>query len=333
MFWYVTATLSLLLAGHVSAGGVMDMTPVARRDNKEEMLRRYMDNIIEDRRRSITDAPVTTAATNISAANISDWNTQTEAACTQALDLLNGQATNPSGLAVCYNLPYADNSTGVFKADLRLYNVSAPTGTFANIPSQDVQVGLNYEGATVSAVDMSTLMARSEETSLISWPRAIQKRQSTDTTTGRTLTLVQSYAFVGQMNKEYIGMAMDSSTLEALLTPTVTLTGKNVSGGTVSTVLNSNQASFVNGVFSTQTAGVTKTVVQPPIQTLVVASESPFVLPGLNILIFPIGGIITGVWAILFIATLSWGTIGRIQFRDQFRSRTARATKGNMSRI
>lgn len=184
----------------------MDMKLVVRRDNKEELLRRYVDNIVEDRRRSITDAaPVTTAATSMS-----DWNTQTEAACSQALDLLDVQNTDPSGLAVCYNLPYVDNSTGVFKADLRLYNVSAPTGAFANIPSQDVQVGLNYAEATVSVVNMSTLMSRSESegTSLISWPRAIQKRQSTNST-GRRLNLVQSYAFVGQMNKEYIGKELD----------------------------------------------------------------------------------------------------------------------------
>ncbi|KAF7860367.1 hypothetical protein EAF04_008494 [Stromatinia cepivora] len=330
MFWHAAATLSLLLAGHVNAGRIMDMAPVVRRDNKDEILRRYMDNIIEDRRRSITDAPATTAATNIS-----DWNTQTEAACTQALGLLKAQDTNPSGLAVCYNLPYADNTTGVFKADLRLYNVSAPTGAFANIPSQEVQVALSYEGATVSAINMSALMARSDDgTSLISWPRKISKRQSiSDTSTGRAFTLVQSYAFIGQMNKEYIGMDMDSSTMEALLTPTVALTGKDFQGGTVNTTLNTNQASFVNGAFSTQAAGVTKTVAQPPIQTLVVASESPFVVPGLNILIFPIGGVITGIWAILFIGTISYGTIGRMQFRDQFRSRTARAQKGNMSRI
>ncbi|APA12797.1 hypothetical protein SS1G_08235 [Sclerotinia sclerotiorum 1980 UF-70] len=329
MFWHAAATLSLLLVGHVNASRIMDIAPVVRRDNKDEVLRRYMDNIIEDRRRSITDAPATTAATNMS-----DWNTQTEAACGQALDLLNAQDTNPSGLAVCYNLPYVDNTTGVFKADLRLYNVSAPTGAFANIPSQKVEVALSYEGATVSAVNMSTLMARSDGTSLISWPRKISKRQSTpDNSTGKTFTLVQSYAFIGQMNKEYIGMDMDSSTMEALLTPTVSLTGKDVQGGTVNTTLNTNQASFVNGAFSTQAAGVTKTVAQPPIQTLVVASESPFVVPGLNILIFPIGGVITGIWAILFIGTISYGTIGRIQFRDQFRSRTARAQKGNMSRI
>ncbi|RAL65818.1 hypothetical protein DID88_005481 [Monilinia fructigena] len=299
MFWHAAATLSLLLSGHVSAGGVMDMKLVVRRDNKEDMLRRYVDNIVEDRRRSITDAaPVATAATSLS-----DWNTQTEAACSEALNLLDMKNTDPSGLAVCYNLPYVDNSTGVFKADLRLYNVSAPTGAFANIPSQDVQVGLNYAEATVSVVNMSTLMSRSESegTSLISWPREIQKRQSTNST-GRRLNLVQSYAFVGQMNKEYIGMELDSSTMEGLLTPTITLTGKDVSGGT-------------------QAAGVTKAVAQPPIQTLVVASDAPFVVPGLNILIFPIGGIITGVWAILFIATISYGTIGRMQFRDQFRAR------------
>ncbi|QSZ30342.1 hypothetical protein DSL72_004864 [Monilinia vaccinii-corymbosi] len=326
MFWHAAATLSLLLAGHVSAGGMIDMKAAVRRDNKEELSRRYVDNFFEDRRRSITDVAVAPAAMSMS-----DWNTRTDAACTQALDLLDDQAISQSGLAVCYNLPYVDNSTGVFNAELRLYNVSAPTGEFANIPSQDVQVGLTYAEATVSAVDMSSLMSRSEGTSLISWPRAMEKRQSINTP-GRRLNLVKSYAFVGQMNKEYIGMKLDSSTMEELLTPSVVLTGKDVSGGTVNTTLNTNQASFVSGVFSKQAAGVTRTTAQPPIQTLVVASDAPFVVPGLNILIFPIGGIITGVWAILFIATLSYGTIGRIQFRDQFREKTARA-RGNGARF
>lgn len=103
-------------------------------------------------------------------------------------------------------------------------------------------------------------------------------------------------------------------------------------GQTVNTSLSSSEATFVNGVFA-KAATTTKAPAQSPLQTLVVASDAPFVVPGLNILIFPIGAIITGVWAILFVAAVGWGTVGRMQFRDQYRRRSARATKGDLARI
>jgi len=112
----------------------------------------------------------------------------------------------------------------------------------------------------------------------------------------------------------------------------VTLTGRNSAGLQVNATLDSGEASFVSGVFALE-ATVSKTVVQPPIQTLVVASDAPFVVPGMNLLIFPIGGVITCIWAVLLIATIAYGTMGRIQFRDQFRRRNAMAMKGELSRI
>jgi hypothetical protein len=114
----------------------------------------------------------------------------------------------------------------------------------------------------------------------------------------------------------------------------VTLSGKTPSGTTVNTTLSSDEATFVNGVFAaTSSTTITKSVVAPPMQTLVVTGSNPFVLPGLNILIFPIGAIITGVWTVLFIGTIAYGTIGRMQFREQYRRRTARALKGDLARI
>jgi beta-lactamase regulating signal transducer with metallopeptidase domain len=110
------------------------------------------------------------------------------------------------------------------------------------------------------------------------------------------------------------------------------LTGQEPSGSTANTTLSNDQATFVSGVFAAVVTP-TKSRVQPPIQTLVVASGSPFVLPGLNILIFPIGAIITGIWTVLFLATIAYGTIGRMQFREQYRRRAARAQKGDMARI
>jgi hypothetical protein len=100
----------------------------------------------------------------------------------------------------------------------------------------------------------------------------------------------------------------------------------------VNTTLSSDEATFVSGAFAAQVTG-TKAQVAPPLQTLVVASGAPFVVPGLNILIFPIGGIITGIWTVLFIATIAYGTIGRMQFREQYRRRAAQANKAGVARI
>jgi hypothetical protein len=145
-------------------------------------MRRYVDALVEPIERRQT-------ATGTGAVNVTAWDAQTAAACTAQLEALNGVASNPSGLAVCYNLPFLDNTTGVFEADLRLYQIAPPTGGFANIASSNVQVGLAYDA-----------------TSLISWPRdeeGVQRRATAP-------TLVQSYAFVGQINKDLISTNMDT---------------------------------------------------------------------------------------------------------------------------
>ncbi|TVY15871.1 hypothetical protein LARI1_G006976 [Lachnellula arida] len=318
--WATAIAASLLLASRASAGVLQDVGHMARGDNSmEEKMKRYVDALVEPVERRQT--PEGTGAVNVS-----QWDMQTQAACTTSLEALGGVASNPSGMAVCYNLPFLDNTTGVFQADLRLYTISAPTGDFANIATQNVQVGLAYNGATVSAVNSTMLKARGNGISLISWPRGMEKREAA------APAMAQSYAFVGQVNKNLLTANMGTAALQKVLVPTVSLTAVNGTGQTVNTTLSSNEATFVNGVFATQVVP-TKSEVSPPIQTLVVASGEPFVVPGLHILIFPIGGIITGVWAVLLSATIAYGTIGRMQFRDQFRRRNARATKGQMARI
>ncbi|KAH6676846.1 hypothetical protein B0J14DRAFT_652253 [Halenospora varia] len=322
--WATLATS--LLFSQVSAGIVSNGGNIVRTvESMEESMKRYVDSIIVEpiERRQAQSVP---------SMNVTAWDAMTTTACTTALEALNGVASNPSGMAVCYNLPFLDNTTGVFEADLRLYMIGPPTGDFANIATQNVNVGLSYNGATVSAVNASTLAAgmakRSDVVSLISWPRADQldKRQTT------IPQIAQSYAFVGRINANLLQANMGTQGLQKVLVPTVTLTAVNATGQTVNTTLSSQEATFVAGVFATQVTPTKSQVIQP-IQTLVVASESPFIVPGLNILIFPIGGIITGIWSILFIGTIAYGTVGRMQFREQFRRRTARATKGSLARI
>ena len=71
-------------------------------------------------------------------------------ACLKALTALNGNASNPSGMAVCYNVMQMDNTTGVFMADVRLYKIAAPTGDWATLDMKKVSTGLTYLGANVS---------------------------------------------------------------------------------------------------------------------------------------------------------------------------------------
>jgi hypothetical protein len=64
-----------------------------------------------------------------------------------------------------------------------------------------------------------------------------------------------------------------------------------------------------------------------------VIADVAFVLPGTKIAIFPIGSIITGTWAVLFIGVIGWGTVGRMGFRENYRRRLARADRGGEKTI
>lgn len=97
------------------------------------------------------------------------------------------------------------------------------------------------------------------------------------------------------------------------------------------TTLSSTEATFVTGVFSDQVNATA--VAATAASASATAAVTPFVLPGTKILIFPIGAIITGTWAALGVATVAYGTVGRIRFREHHRSRLARAEKRALGRI
>jgi hypothetical protein len=186
-----TAFTTLFLISQAAGGLIGDAAHLVRRERAEDLIRRYVDDVVEPIQKR-QQAPV----------NFTQWDTETQNSCILTLEALNGVATNPSGFAVCYNLPRLDNTTGVFQADLRLFKISEPTGDFANIPTQNVQVSLSYIGATVSAVNMSSVNRRDtnpDETSLISWPRGLDKRQN-----AAEPQLIQAYAFVGQINADVL---------------------------------------------------------------------------------------------------------------------------------
>jgi hypothetical protein len=138
---------------------------------------------------------------------MSAWDAAANDACQTALKQL-PQASNPSGTCICYNLPRLDNRTGTFEADLRLYRLGEPTGDFLGIPPQNVQVGLSYRGASVSPISMgrAPLAARSAVPASAS---TLSARQ-TQINPNETLDLLQTYLFIGQIDRSQMraGMTM-----------------------------------------------------------------------------------------------------------------------------
>ncbi|KIN00545.1 hypothetical protein OIDMADRAFT_165141 [Oidiodendron maius Zn] len=311
-----TTLASILFFGQVYGGLFGDM-PLGKRDLTEDQMRRYVDSIIE---------PLEERDTPTSTVNITQWNESVLSACTTQLQSLNGDAGNPSGIAACYNIPFWDNSTGIFHADVRLFMISQPTGEFAGISAQNVQVDLAYASATAQSVDNAALRRRDDSISLMARGE-MGKRQ--------TPTLAQSYALYGKLDQDMLGM--DMSTLKSALVPTVTLTGTSPQGTQASTTLSFTSSSFLVGSFSTSSSkSVTQANVasqQTPLQTLVVGPGQQFVLPGTHILITPVGAIVTGVWALLLAMTIGYGTVKRIQFKEQYRRRVAKVMQGRYDTI
>jgi hypothetical protein len=149
----------------------------------------------------VSPTPASGDAANI---DLAQWEEQTKAACGTALQSLNGQPSNPSGIAVCYNLPFLDNQTGVFKAELRMYNVSAPIDPWTGITAADVSMTLSYQGATVQ--NMNGTFRKRE----IAWPPTkemdieglLVKRQTDG------ISELKVLMYVGQIDKNLMGTAM-----------------------------------------------------------------------------------------------------------------------------
>lgn len=56
-------------------------------------------------------------------------------------------------------------------------------------------------------------------------------------------------------------------------------------------------------------------------------------LPGNTFAVFPVGLIITTVWALLLLMTIGYGTLSKIQARDAYRRRVRGRMSGGMGRL
>lgn len=202
MMWSTTFAIPLLLAAQVSAGLLNDVSVVLRRDNTqmEVVARGFADALAGgmEKRQATTIQPT---------ANNSIWDATTQVACTAKLSQLNGVASNAAGFAACYNIASLNKVTGVFQADLRLYMIAVATGDFLGVPAQNVIAAVDYRSsANVSMISESALQARSEKFGMESWPSI---RNVGNMKRLLAPALVQSYAFLGQLDVAKITANMD----------------------------------------------------------------------------------------------------------------------------
>jgi hypothetical protein len=118
--------------------------------------------------------------------------------------------------------------------------------------------------------------------------------------------------------------------------PVVTLKATNGNGQSVSTNVSSNEAAFVTGEFSQQKIMSSFSMAELSVQADMAALKNgtiAFVLPGVQILIFPVGLIITSVWLLLFLIAYGSGTYARYNFREAHRRRMAVVEKANVARF
>ncbi|OAQ96870.1 hypothetical protein LLEC1_07264 [Akanthomyces lecanii] len=219
------------------------------------------------------------------ALNLTAWDRDTNNACVGALRAVT-RASNPSGNCICYNLPSLDARTGVFEAELRLYKVSDPRGSWTGIKPSDVKVSVSYHGASASPV-------------------------KSEATTGK-----------GAQNGT-------SAALQSLVMPTLTLAATNTSGVGVATNVSLNEATFLNGVFSHQVVQSDFSAAQAAVDDAVAAlhnGTAAFILPGTQLMIFPVGLVVTSIWLAIGLAAYGMGTFERIQYADMYKQRMGLGT-------
>jgi hypothetical protein len=102
---------------------------------------------------SVTGSAALSAAiaTATPAADPATWNNEAGQKCAEAVAKLGGKASNPSGLAACYNIPYLDDAKGTFEAEVRIFNVSAPTGDFVSLAQGSMMLNLEYANASLTS--------------------------------------------------------------------------------------------------------------------------------------------------------------------------------------
>ena len=172
----------------------------------------YLNHEIYYNRRVVTAMPIapsiSPSATSASSTRFNPASSLssniTEAACTTALTALNGQASNPSGMAICYNVASYDNSTGAFQANIELYKISQAVGEWDTVQPQGVQLGLSYPGATIATSNNTSISKRGRNIITHTSIQPVEKRPELIART-TSPQKVSEMSFVGRVDNSVVG--------------------------------------------------------------------------------------------------------------------------------
>lgn len=103
----------------------------------------------------------------------------------------------------------------------------------------------------------------------------------------------------------------------------------------ITSSLSPNEASFTTGVFSNMSPMSSFSAAEAAINEQLRRLDEgdvAFVLPGTQILIFPIGLIITMAWTLMGLAAYGFGTVERWRFRELYKERSRKMSERLQSR-
>jgi len=310
--WVLTAAMLVAEASLVASSTLSHIPLPRRREDFNKLMQRASKHYGGDLERRSPQQSSTNGDLSLSTPAV-ERNVSTQAACMSSMQGLSN-VTNEAGFAACYNiLDWQENISGMFQADLRLYQASAATGQFADVPMSAITVQLNYPNSTQFSI------LTNSKRSLAS----LQRRQDQSGPTE-----IQQYSLVGNFKIQLDTKKLNSTELMSLLIPQISLQANTNGTAITADISPADTAYFVAGQFKDEaTPQFVAQAASPAMAVAAIAASKGFVLPGTTFGIFPVGLIVTCSWTVLFLVAFGLGTIGRIRHRDIFRKRLAANTR------
>lgn len=150
------------------------------------ILRRNVGGMLEKRSDGVTDDDA------VAGLDLEKWTTETVQMCAAALNSTT-TATNPAGVAACWNLPVVLRDSGVFVADLRIFRVAKPTGDWVNVNLSSYDVLIEYDGS-------AAIQARNLTVGEVAAAKTGMK--------GSTLAKVMDAEFIGSLEHTLVEAAL-----------------------------------------------------------------------------------------------------------------------------
>ncbi|KAM5437169.1 hypothetical protein MferCBS31731_005586 [Microsporum ferrugineum] len=242
------------------------------------------------------------------------FNATTASTCNDALSGVKS-VSNPSGLAACFNIAFLNEDTSIFGADIRLYYISNANGEFNNTRWEDFDLKPDSR-----LIDISGLK------------RVFQN--STSSVKEDSPHLVMQWQYSGRVNELIPIKKLTLDEHRYLLLPNISITTNSPSqpDTLIQTNIAPDTLSYTAGYLANGTHlpyNITTGEAKTQLKYIILASLE-YEIPGMSLGIFPMGLIVTGVWAGLFIAIVGYGTYERKQYRDfhERRLKYAASTRG-----